>query len=1513
MIHQNTYLGLDRDTAFSKYKNNKYYNLENFRVITDSGSSTGSLENIKGNYKLTNSDTTINPQFFPIDGFMSIEATSTASEDTTTKSATFQITTSDNTIFIPITTISFTNANELLDEIESTLESYNLGKSNSKKLYYTRLESYPRIIIHTYNYNISITYASITSTYATSEVYGKASDFIIIGDTTIRDNIILFTINNTGNTKYSQLWNFTYDLANPKESSKIELLYHGKLDFNILNRISVNGRYENINTQKVYWNDYLNPPRNCNVVQEDLLAFRSIDFLSVTEIQLFPAYVTTEDQTGGNLPTGLWYITYKLFKSGNSTTPNAPISSATPVFEDDILGNEISGSDTDYEFVNYTVTEIKSTKILNFKIPNIPKGFEQIQVYAVLESSPALYKAFLYKTDFLSNNDTYEFNLSDVDDLIEVPIEDLFDYNIDFEKVKTQDIKDNLLIYANIKQAIFNVDFDSRVYRFRPSLANEDPLTSGIYGNSSLIPDYNLDNWDIDKKEDVINPLNVDNSAVDSNNNLLNEYRYKKDGITLGGEGPNISYEFTFEPILLDDSESVNLKSGDGGSTLTPELTPFINQKVNQSIIKNITNGDNLTLEIGPGFNNFKNNKIETYLKGYMRDEIYRFGIVFYSKTGRLSEVKWIADIRMPCAGDYPYDSNYVSESAIAQYHFNTLTGNPAFYNAKIPVSWQSNKKGTIGNVLGIKFTVNVDSIKDKISGFSIVRSPRREKDRTIIAEGALGEVYSNSSITTPGFYNFTRIEDSSEVGTEQINAGTPAYQYGTLDCPDLKIPSGATIEEYDSNSVSKYKLKPVAGYVHVSTTNNSSAGYEKGTAKGGTQDGTASKPYDRYSKAVVLGSQRTYRQRVETSLDFSRGTITEIKNVEKGQNIKLNNNADTFYNKGYLSNAHTPGSKVLASDGCKTIVFKGGGTNSIKMLINNTFGKGYLSSSLINKHPFDTPYTAFTDNYQINYLGWYTYGSGVNTRRHGQVAIVDICRDLDNQYGGATYLQRQNTEYIFTGYYTSVNSEDSTKEAKVFGGDIYQSLYTEKKLFGVDSGAYQSPVIGKIFPIQSIINTDMRNGYHLNNYIDSSTSSTTHTRRKTEDEYVIPILYHREKTLQTYTTEGANQLISEYDNRIYISEKKSNGETSDSWTVFKPLNYLDVDGHYGPINRITVLNDKLIYFQDKGFGEILLNPRTTITDTDGGEVQLGTGQGLIDYNYISTSVGCKHQWGVLNAKNSIYFFDSNLKKLFRYRGQGSESLSDLKGISSFFYNDIKGTVINKDTPLNFEGITAVYDHRFNDVIFTFHSIIDIPPITTITTETIGLLEVPVITITSTKTQSQTIVFNERLNEFAGFYSFTPRHYVSDNKKIFSQGTDYKLYIHDEGNRGEFYGTIYPSKLTLVINPTGNYNKVFNNQEFLSQVEDTTGDNVTLETIDKTRFYNEYQNTGDITLIPQNNLRRRLRTWRMAIGRDLTTQSIGVLPRMRNPYLLQDIEYQNNNNKRIILNDIYTYYVDSPY
>ena len=555
---------------------------------------------------------------------------------------------------------------------------------------------------------------------------------------------------------------------------------------------------------------------------------------------------------------------------------------------------------------------------------------------------------------------------------------------------------------------------------------------------------------------------------------------------------------------------------------------------------------------------------------------------------------------------------------------------------------------------------------------------------------------------------------------------------------------------------------------------------------------------------------------------------------------------------------------------------------------------------------PLRVRYTTFIDTLPVNDCGKFAYKStfsGIDARRNGQVAIVDIYRELDNQYGGDSYLQRQNTEYISTGHYTPVNSGDSIVETRVFGGDICLSLFQEKKLISYVTGGYTSPVIGKIYPVQTIANTELRNGYHLNNLIDTTNSTASNTRRETEDEYSIPSLYHKEKTLQTYTTEGTNSLISEYDNRIYVSEVKSNGEFSDSWTIFKPLNYLDVDGHYGPINRITVFNDRLLFFQDKAFGEILLNPVTTITDIDGGETQLGTGKGLVSYKYISNTTGSKHQWGVLNTGNLVYFFDANLKK-FQRVVNSKENLSDVKGMSSFFYNEITGSVLNNDTPLNFNGITSVYDHRFGDAIFTFH--------TTKLNENI--------------TKAYTTIFNERINEFVGFYPFAPRHYFTDNKRIFAQNyknvyinnrvtssiQDYKIHVFDEGNRGEFFGKDSLSTLTIVVNPEGNWSKIFNNIEFLTQVQDSNGADIPLETFNYFKAYNEYQDTGTITLVPQSNIRRRMRNWRMVIPRDATTASINILPRMRNPYLLETFEFLNNNNKRIVINDIFNFYTDSP-
>jgi len=60
-----------------------------------------------------------------------------------------------------------------------------------------------------------------------------------------------------------------------------------------------------------------------------------------------------------------------------------------------------------------------------------------------------------------------------------------------------------------------------------------------------------------------------------------------------------------------------------------------------------------------PRIHNYADPYFASKFKGYQRDEIYRFGIVFYNKKGIASPVHWIGDIRMPHASDNsPFEVN---------------------------------------------------------------------------------------------------------------------------------------------------------------------------------------------------------------------------------------------------------------------------------------------------------------------------------------------------------------------------------------------------------------------------------------------------------------------------------------------------------------------------------------------------------------------------------------------------------------------------------------------------------------------------------------------------------------------------------------------------------------------------------------------------------------------------------------------------------------------------------------
>ena len=1755
--HINTFIGgMDKDTSKHKYSNTKYVDANNVRPLTDGGLSSGALENIDGNKFVID--------FKEILGMSIINVTGAANDENNTSKTinNFFIDTGYPQTSISIPSITFTNSTELLEKLEQHIKEKNQSLPLQLQYKIGILDSINRIAI----YNFATPIQSIsTDVYHIPQIFTTTRDFIVIGSIELRDELILFTKNQTGPTDFGQIWRFSYDIARPEDPSyySLTLIYNGAINLSLEHPIEAKAHYENIETERVYWTDYNNTLRGCNISNPNVFAFREQDFSLVPETELSPAIAGRKNHTNGSLASGIWYTTYRLSRIDGGVTGVAPFSEGIPVIVDDPSVG-ISGNDTDYHLTNYAITSVPTTKSIDFKIFDIPKGNNQLTVYAIHEAEPGNFTAYLYDEHFLSDAEDFEFTLTDISSKEVIPFTSLIDVNVEFDKVKTITIKDNSLLAGNCTVSAFNVDFDARAYRFRNTSGKQTYV--GIGSNNSLTTgQLSKNDWGIPKENDAINPYNNDvtiEEMIASGSTFQSlDYSYQIDGITKGGTGPNISYEFVSTQFVMDNSaEALPTPTNLGVPSLSPSndkqnpnynsTAPFVNNVATDNVNVNI-NGKNI--DIGPGFSNFKNPTFEAYFKGYMRDEVYRFGIVFYSKTGKASEVKWIGDIRFPSAGDGDILDNGFNPLSLGQYTSNVQISSiqpPAGENCGIGAQIPATETGgTYGHTIGIKFNVDVSSIRDDISGYSIVRAPRKEKDRTIIAEGVMHTIeqgrtdvpslfpvlgtpvglsnnlepgsWKGEEISPDDLYIKDSIKDSSKAHEDfapNINSSPSGanysnsmrrsnWRFGTIDCPDLKMITGAKLDGFkdklqnSTDPSNDYRIKPVALYSASWDPIDGLDVNKDVTVNGRIRDLYVWNPIDKdlaediYSKSTVLINSTSSWERYRVSREF--GSLKDMFFVDHGNGadsyaeIKDFQGTDRrFFNAGIrdVIGPNAVQEQTFGGIGTRTILFQGHDYLLAKRIINAA--GGLTATDTKDPYAFESPSLTTTPNYSTNNLHLWGYIGRFNQKYHrGMYAVVDIYRPLESQYGGNTYLARQETEYITTGNFVNVNKEttgtDIITSENVYGGDINTTLWTEKKFYTYESdntsnwaGTSQGSkriekggIRGMVIPMQTVANTELRPLIHLNNYNSAEVSNTDiKTHRGNPDEYAIPIVFHKENNVQTYLVEGAGtNLINEYDNRVYMSNAKTNGELTDSWAIFEALKYKDVNGEYGPINKLETFNDTVVFFQDKAFGTLAVNPRSVVQDTVGNDLTFGVGGGIVDFNYISNSVGSTHQWGIQKAKTGIYFFDSLHKKMFMFGGQASP-ISDIKGMSSWFYNKILGSSVSSDNPILFEGITTAYDQRFNEVIFTFHFYTDVitspeavetiedllagitdsdvsdvsnmdsvnsgladlvqeqdPNIIITFPESatriyystymqgLGLYKIAISNAILTQIQAQlnsgsklfmtlpngnyvevtidtnynivdpgfiyvtapamslwqnelsptidwkpigfkctrkslgdleevpdvkpnsditsitvsdsiitsevdanprpdarisyTVVYNELTQAFTSFYSHYPRHYFTNGRRIFSQdpgGTD--LYVHDEGNKGQFYGEMFDTDVELMISPPGNHTKVFNNFEFNSQVYDNLGVNLTDVTIDKARFFNEYQDSQTILFDPSVNIKRRMRTWRLQIPRDTDTRR----SRIRNPYMNTKVTFTNTANRRIVLHDTTTHYMDTP-
>lgn len=1511
--------GMNKDLSISLLNSELYFDAQNMTLVTEQGQTTGSIQNSKGNlFSVALPDTT-----------NVVELTL----DTDGSSGDIEIIITTSTTY-PAFTIAY-NSSE--SDFYQTLADYINTNFNADGLYaaYTGdhivlwggLDIYNDLIFPTIS--ISATVLTGTGVITVDNSYVPAQTVLEwIGWGRIRDDFYLFSTNETTaapTTSYGQIWRFQYDKLTNYQ--KLTLIYNNQINFSTYNPIAnpgrIEGNYETDTIQKIYWTDNYNRLRSVNTVDANLFALDPDNIDVYPDIALSIPILQTINP-GGQLNKGIWQCAYRLKKDNGSTTTISQASN--PVFLITAPENsEMVAYQTDDPFQG------NSGKTLTFQINDIDTSYTRIEVFALYRSTPGQIPRIMMLIEEPIITDTFTCTFTGNQPPVEITPEEYNAKPLIFDTIKTIASKNNFLFAGNVKYSDFDVDFDARALRYdRTGTTYNDP--------------------------DDINPNQEPGMIGDPND----AYVYQSDGSTIGGGDPGVSlvwYEFTRPDFAspVDGDQAIIL---DNSYTGTAEMTaPYF------EIFPNSNNQTiDLTTDQYPNpftYPDYHSPYVASAIKQYRRDETYRFGVVFFSKKGEPSYVHWIGDIRMPHTY-MPRDTGATITSRVP------LAPN---YDNYYPLTCGQSSI-IYGNPLGVKFTLNVDSIKDQISGYSIVRVKRELQDKTVLGQGVLYPANSDPGVADYAINNnLTGIYPAANtISTSMCSfnspdflfRGSPRHQSGdyfdyigllTEYCESSTTWQAGSTIQLGNFKVFKYQLNDsFSGVNQIEFTGTTLALYQPQI------DSTA---------AVDLA--RAYDE-----LDPNGGGAVNMQPYFTGTALP----GFPVFNASFDTVA---AANVVPTLGSKTLLARCAFTD----------GTGAGDTAYIANVTADNVMSVVVVPVENQYL--------VNYKR------------VVNQYGGNTAAQRSKNEYISTGHYQPVNPDNTGTNyvftGTVFGGDSYICMFDNVKQFprtkvGLDWDA-SSQTTGEclhVYPVETDININLRystGGAIANKYqaiLLFDDPAGDYDKIDMVEHFLLHPYVDMENDTRLYFPRPIPFVdTTQHDVRVFASQRKINGELLDSWGQFKEDDYIDVDSIQGPINNLIIHKDRLIGYQDKGIVNLPVEERSLIQDSTGADLTLGTGGILPRYDYISKKIGSKHQFGFTQSADAVFFFDINSKNLYKQVDVSPQSISLIKGVSSYLKENLIGVIQIDDNPFRQTGITATYDFIDNEAIITFkdkqrstnpgdifnttlitlstsntftvefpgipflvvggeviYQYTDpngrtvsflctitalnpgypIPPIQA-TLQVQGVSEITFLPIEGIVYRLSfnpfTIAYNDFIDAFTSFYSFTPCMYVNDQLNYFSpSGTQDDLWMHKKGPYGSYYGVIYPSSVSFYTVPDFSKIKVWDNWELTSEVLDANNFTVN-ETFDSIKISNDYQNSD--TRLMNAVAKYKETKWNISPIRNRVIYPVGGSPvdinnvavtdpqfaeRLRSKFNLVDLVYNNTNNNQITLHTFTSVFRISP-